>query len=689
MRRALKWLLLLGVAGGATATATYQARQDILRVGLDLPPFTHELGPSQTVQVPAPGGVHLHTRVILPAGEGPFPAIVIRNPYNLWDAFSVVCETFARYGYACVHQDVRGRMGSEGEWSPLVNERADGMALFAWLREQPFQDGHWALWGMSYLAAVQWAVADELPSEVKTMVSMVFGVDVYRVMYERGLFRHEVFSAWAALMPAADLAFLNGYAYRDLISRRPLREADEGALGRPLEWYRAWLDASEPIDPFWTQDVFTAFRDAPARVEVPVMMLGAWFDPFFESQLVDFHRLKTRADSKMIVGPWNHLQLPAADFELPEDFGFGGQLRLVQDWLDHHLKGEPLHQAVGVIETYDLGDGGWRRRMSFPSGLEKTRSFSLQRSEITCPIGPVGRLSTTATRAHAPIEYVYDPADPTPASGGAASLAFAIPTFGGVEPGAREEPPPCQRDDIASFVSEPLDAPLHLVGAPVVELRVQSDAEDTAFGFELMAKPPGETSWLYVREAYGTARFVAESQGTPYAPDTPFSMRLSAWPIEWTFPAGTELRVDVRSAAFPVYAAHPNVGGRWAAAKEARVAHQQLLSGSRLLLPEAGGDGAVLSASDLGRVPAMACTFQIDLPGAAEDIIAQAKSMIEKQGGTFNGTESAGSYALKLPVGTVEGTYSVVGKAIQFDIKKKPMLVPCGTIESFIRGHLK
>jgi hypothetical protein len=164
---------------------------------------------------------------------------------------------------------------------------------------------------------------------------------------------------------------------------------------------------------------------------------------------------------------------------------------------------------------------------------------------------------------------------------------------------------------------------------------------------------------------------------------------VEAWPIEWTFPAGARLGVEVRSSSFPLYAAHPNVSGPWAAAERTQTATQTLHPGSYLDLPLRPPEEPVLSSTALGTVqPQMACTFDIELSGSAPEIVQKAQEMVTEAGGTFSGDTSSGSYQLKIPVGSIEGTYSLSGSTIRFDITKKPMLVPCGTIESFLRERL-
>ena len=47
----------------------------------------------------------------------------------------------------------------------------------------------------------------------------------------------------------------------------------------------------------------------------------------------------------------------------------------------------------------------------------------------------------------------------------------------------------------------------------------------------------------------------------------------------------------------------------------------------------------------------------------------------------------AGRFAGPTPVGTVEGRYAVQGAVIRITITSKPMVAPCGVIESRVRKY--
>ncbi|NYV78338.1 CocE/NonD family hydrolase, partial [Streptomyces sp. UH6] len=90
----------------------------------------------------------LATDVVLPAGDGPFPAVLIRTPYDRTRHLPEA-RGWARHGFAAVVQDVRGRFGSAGsagerqagEWRPYAHELTDGTRTSRWIRRQPWSDG--------------------------------------------------------------------------------------------------------------------------------------------------------------------------------------------------------------------------------------------------------------------------------------------------------------------------------------------------------------------------------------------------------------------------------------------------------------------------------------------------------------------------------------------------------------------
>ena len=169
----------------------------------ELPPPTHEAGGCQDSLVPCRDGAGLMTRTVLPAGAGPWPVIVSRNPYTPVDTIDGLNSgilALVRYGYAVVCQQVRGLYRSQGEWYAFEREREDGLDLLEWTASQPWCDGRICLYGGSYLGHVIWAMADALPPQVKTIYTLFWGDDPYGSFYENGMFKQATWTLWAAQM---------------------------------------------------------------------------------------------------------------------------------------------------------------------------------------------------------------------------------------------------------------------------------------------------------------------------------------------------------------------------------------------------------------------------------------------------------------------------------------------------------
>ena len=180
--------LLILLLGGAL-----YARHELFRRAAGLPEFTTANWVASTVELPMRDGVKLHTEIYLPQGLERAPTILVRSPYEYLKPIEAMqCQTLTRFGYACVLQDVRGQMASEGDWEPVLHERDDGLDTLAWLVKQPFVDGNIGMRGPSYLTFVgAYAVA----CTVGLASSVPGGVGVFE-------------SAMAALLPGVEAAAL-------------------------------------------------------------------------------------------------------------------------------------------------------------------------------------------------------------------------------------------------------------------------------------------------------------------------------------------------------------------------------------------------------------------------------------------------------------------------------------------------
>ncbi len=83
----------------------------------------------------------------------------------------------------------------------------------------------------------------------------------------------------------------------------------------------------------------------------------------------------------------------------------------------------------------------------------------------------------------------------------------------------------------------------------------------------------------------------------------------------------------------------------------------------------------------------MSCSFKIPFSGSAQQVLNVAKSAVESQGGNFSGDENGGEFQISV-MGTIKGSYTLIGNELQINIDSKPMFVSCGMIEGFLKSKI-
>jgi putative CocE/NonD family hydrolase len=556
----------------------FLARHEIQRYREGLPAFTHGEANRISEMVAMSDGTRLYTTISLPDKGEKFPAVLIRNPYAQFGTImrDSICGRFARYGYACVMQDVRGQGKSEGEWSPGVYEPEDGRDTLNWLVEQSFQNGNIGMMGPSYLASVQWAAASAgLPPEVKTLIPAVYTTDNRGVMYQDGMFRHETFTAWASMMRGSNSEDDDaGAAYQAALKHRPHIEVDKVIFGTDLPWYRQMISAADPADPFWQEPETVKLRQTPEKLDIPILMVGGWYDVFLGPQFEDWQKLASKDKSRFIIGPWTHAGGGGEAFENPNSEDGLFQWPAMLDWFGHHLKGEPLKAKPG-ISTYVMREGTWRESQNWPNDTTRRDYYLTKLQDSKNCKG--GQLSESSSQTPSSVQYTYDPNDPVPTRGGAGMLAFILPGFSGAKPANVWQEGLCEREDILSFTSDVFADAMTISGNIEVKLSVASSAEDTAFTAKLLeVQPDGQA--VNIRDSITTLR-IQEGVSQSYTPEDKVDITIRFWPIEWQIQSGSSLRLDISSSDFPKFHAHPNTAEPWALAETPIAAEQKLYSG--------------------------------------------------------------------------------------------------------------
>ena len=496
--------------------------QRLTRLG---PPLTRDVIVERDLQVPMPDGVVLLANRLAPkAGGDGLPVALLRSPYGRGELIAMgMARPLAERGFQVIMQSVRGTSGSGGVFEPMRNERADGLATLEWIKRQPWFGGSIVFSGTSYLGYVQWAMAGELPPEVKAMIphhtDSALSLEFLR---PDGLSLETPFG-WGIMM---DTLSRPGALFRLATQPRkvaralrtiPLADADMAAAGHHVGYVQDILE-HDGDDPYWAP---LDHRDEVAKVTIPVSSVAGWYDIFLPGQLRDFSVLQSLGrQARLTVGPWTHVARDAAPLREAIEFG-----------LTHARGEEPPPRAP--VRLYVMGQDAWRDFESWPPAGYSPTPFYL---------GTNGVLTEDAPAGSEPDRYRYDPADPTPAVGGARMTMTRAD--GRADNAALEA-----RPDVLTYTTAPLTTDTEVVGEVSADIWFSSSLPNADVFVRLCDVDAGGRSWNICD---GLTRLTSASELTKA------TVRL--WPTAYRFKRGHRIRVQVSSGAFPRFARNPGTG---------------------------------------------------------------------------------------------------------------------------------
>ncbi|MCU0687525.1 MAG: CocE/NonD family hydrolase [Polyangiaceae bacterium] len=544
------------------------------------------------VEVPMGDGTVLRADVYRPEGEGRWPVLLQRTPYDKtqhalsWGALDPT--KLAAAGYAVVLQDVRGRFASGGEFSPYVHEAADGAESIAWAAAQPWSSGAVGTYGVSYMGQSQWLAAQRRPPALAAMVTATAPNDAHSdLTYRGGALQLGVLAYWNVVAVAP----------HELVRRR--RGSPE--LGAELAGLVDDIDALDarlrqlPLVPFaplmrggglvpsFHDDVRDEVRGerhermSSGRVdaiEAPVLQVAGWYDLCLQPDLDHFMALRAegpggaagaagaagatgaagaanaraRRLSRIVIGPWAHGSFGGVAGEL--DFGLrasGLSLDLREDltglhrrWFDARLRG----LATGIdeeppVKLFVMGRKRWRYEDEWPLRRARAERWyvhgdgSLRRQ----PPGEAGGAKA----------FTLEPDDPVPTRGGALLMAATYAR------GPAEQALVEARPDVLVFSSAPLDEEYEATGRLRFVAYVAAETVDTDVVIKLCDVHPDGRSYN-VADGVRRLRFRDSLEAPKLAkPGEVYRVEVDLWSTSHVFLRGHRLRVQVAASDFPRY----------------------------------------------------------------------------------------------------------------------------------------
>jgi putative CocE/NonD family hydrolase len=548
-------------------------------------------------------GVRLSTDVYLPTERGQYPAILLRTPYeSTRDQHVDWAIWWAQRGYAAVIQDCRGKFESEGRFYAYSDDGPDGRDTLAWLANQPWCNGKIGMSGRSYGGIVQWQAATHGGSPYLTALApQVIMGDYFGECHRIGgavqwaltMLATVTFETAVALTQrGCAQIFGNQRFYRHL----PLITADEALIGRPIPFYRDWLEHN--LDDAYWRALNT--HDRVDQVTVPVCQQAAWFDPYTDAMFKLWNGMRERGGSdlarrnqKIYVLPWTH-HIPEGSRLGDLEFGPGAFVDLnLEDlrWFDYWLKGiDNGIMAEPPIKIFVMGRNEWRYEYEWPLARTVFTPYYLHSNGRANTLYGDGTLSAEPPGAEPPDRYSYDPNDPVPTLGGNHSL-WTLIKFAAepVYPGPVDQRSIERRDDVLCYTSAPLEQDLEVTGPLTLVLYAASSARDTDFTAKLVDVYPNgyaihlSEGILRARNRHGLDREELLEPGEAQ------EYRISMAATSNCFRRGHRIRLEISSSNFPRFDRNLNSGEPIATGTQIVTAHQTVLHAgaypSHILLP--------------------------------------------------------------------------------------------------------
>jgi uncharacterized protein len=543
-----------------------------------------------------------------------------------------------RHGYVVIFQDCRGCHDSEGEFVKYLHEAVDGFDTCAWIRAQPWSNGHIGTMGLSYAAHTQVALACLNPPGLKAMYIDCGG---FSNAYQDGIRQGGAFELKQVTW-AYNLGLESPEAQADPRLLAALKAIDLKAWFASMPWkrghtpislipdyenyvYEQWEHGN--FDSFWKQLGIYAEGYYAQASDAAMVHLSGWYDAYSRTatdNYVGLSKIK-RGPVHLIMGPWTH---GARSTPHSGDIDFGPEATLDADggldifarrlqWFDQYLRGagiQPPARAPGGVqhspvaaphtppsltspvrlfimgggtgrktEQGRLSHGGrWRSEPDWPIPDQKLTRYYLHSKR---------QLSRTTPNADADaLTYDFNPDHPVPTMGGTVTSGEPLMRGGGYDQregpnfyGSREPYlPVAARPDVLVFETDPLATDVEVTGLIEAKLWISSDAVDTDFTIKLIdVYPPNEDYpegyALNLTDGILRCRYRDSwSAPTLMKPGEVYPIKVTAFPTSNLFKRGHRIRLDVSSSNFPHFDVNPNTGAPEGIGLDRRVARNSL-----------------------------------------------------------------------------------------------------------------
>ncbi|MGH9465739.1 MAG: CocE/NonD family hydrolase [Terriglobales bacterium] len=548
----------------------------------------------RVVEIPMRDGIKLNTVILIPNGAQNAGIVLDRTPYNAdshinFAERSPEVKALLDAGYICVYQDVRGKYGSQGDYTmnlyvrgPLnhtpVSDATDAYDTIGWLSKNvPESNGRVGVIGTSYdgfealMALVHPNSALKAAVPQNPMVDGWVGDD----WFHYGAFREQMMpyiyqqdGTRSGTDPWIE-PYTDDYTFWLKAGNAAVvgREYKMGQLGF---WNKIVQHPS--YDEFWQdQAVDTILAKEP--LNVPTMIVASqWDQEDIYGGLAVYRALYAIASNRdnlyLTLGPWYHGQEGGTASHLGDiQFGSDTAAYYVHHFLlpffAQHLQNGPAAN-IAHVNAYVTGPNYWEKDSNWPACAGdctlSTQNLYLQANHglaFQQPSADGSGYDQYVSDPRTPVPYIQRPVPPR--AGGTAWRKWLV----------SDQRYAAGRPDVETYETPVLTHSVRMVGRPLVHLEASTSGTDSDWVVKLIdvypnaaANPRAEVNMggyeLSVAMDIFRGRYrTSWSHPTALTPNVPllYSFHLPA--ADHVFLPGHRIMVQIQSSWFPLYDRNP------------------------------------------------------------------------------------------------------------------------------------
>lgn len=549
----------------------------------------------KSVRIPMRDGKLLYTTIYSPRDKSKkYPFLINRTPYSVQpydDAAYRGRIGPSKYaeddGYIFVHQDVRGRWMSEGQYDNMrphvpgndsIDESSDTFDTIEWLlKNVEGNNGKAGIWGISYPGFYSAAALPEHhPALVAASPQAPISDFFFDDFHHHGAYLLSYFVATATFGYQHDgptpqqwyssIQPTSRDAWNFYMSLGPMSEA--GKMYDESNFFWQQLVEHPNYDEFWQR---RSILPHLKNIKTNVMTVGGLFDaedlygPFNIYREIEANN--PDAFNVLVMGPWSHGDWARKSrYAVVGKVAFGEkvsefyQSNIEAPFFRHFLKGsgeKPQFEAL----MYDTGTKGWRTFEKWPpQKAEATKHYLRANKRLSSE--PPQQDDAEAT------EFVSDPANPVPHRDRQdLTLRFTPRPYM-----SDDQRFASARPDVLVFQSDPLSESMTVTGDILAHLNVSTTGTAADWVVKLIDVYPEDHPFVegsqpglefggfqqMVRSEVIRGRFRnGYEKPEPFVPGKVAQVKLPLQDVCHTFKPGHRVMVHVQSTWFPLIDRNP------------------------------------------------------------------------------------------------------------------------------------